>query len=108
MSRVLCCSVRLQALVRVSGKCFKARSFDGSEDFIPASQVFGMDTDVMKSDAYWISQWILERKSIQWSNKKQAWFDAESGAMLPTYTIEKHEPPVIEVKHVEPDNDLMK
>lgn len=89
--KTLCYSVRLESLVRISDKAYKATAFDGSSDIIPASQVFGRDNEVMKSDAYWISAWILEKKSIQYSGKKQAWFD-ENGHQLPTYTIERHAP----------------
>ena len=49
--RTLCYSVRLESLVRISDKAFKATAFDGSQDIIPASQVFGRDYEVMKSDA---------------------------------------------------------
>ena len=89
--RTLCYSVRLESLVRISDKAFKATAFDGTNDIIPASQVFGRDYEVMKSDAYWISAWILGKKNIQYSGKKQAWFD-ENGHMMPTYTIERHTP----------------
>lgn len=95
--RTLCYSVRLESLTRISDKAYKAVAFDGSSDVIPASQVFGPDWDVQKSDAYWISAWILSKKSIQYSAKKQAWFD-ESGKMLPTYTIERHQPEKVEAK----------
>ena len=101
--RTLCYSVRLESLVRISDKAFKA--FDGSSDIIPASQVFGRDYEVMKSDAYWISAWILEKKSIQYSGKKQAWFD-ENGHMMPTYTIERHTPEKREAKESNEINDL--
>ena len=87
----LCYSVRLESLVRISDKAFKATAFDGTSDIIPSSQVFGRDYEVMKSDAWWISAWILGKKSIQYSVKKQAWFD-ENGHQLPTYTIERHTP----------------
>ena len=93
--RTLCYSVRLESLVRISDKAFKATAFDGFSDIIPASQMFGMDYEVQKSDAYWISAWILEKKSIQYSSKKQAWFD-ENGHQLPTYTIERHTPEKLE------------
>lgn len=89
--RTLCYSVRLESLVRISDKAFKATAFDGTSDIIPASQVFGRDYDVVKSDAWWISAWILGKKNIQYSGKKQAWFD-ENGNQLPTYTIERHTP----------------
>ena len=95
--RTLCYSVRLESLVRISDKAFKATAFDGSSDIIPASQVFGRDYEVMKSDAYWISAWILEKKSIQYSGKKQAWFN-ENGHQLPTYTINRHTPKKKEAK----------
>lgn len=89
---VKCLSVRLESLVKISDKAYSARAFDGSESIIPASQVFGHDFDVNKSDAYWISEWILRQKPIQYSHKKEAWFDSETRKMLPTYTVEKHKP----------------
>ena len=103
--RTLCYSVRLESLVRISDKAFKATAFDGFSDIIPASQVFGMDYEVQKSDAYWISAWILEKKSIQYSSKKQAWFD-ENGHQLPTYTIEHHTPEKRKEKESNVINDL--
>lgn len=87
----LCYSLRLESLVRISDKAFRATAFDGTSDIIPASQVFGRDYEVQKSDAWWVSAWILGKKSIQYSGKKQAWFD-ENGHQLPTYTIERHTP----------------
>ena len=101
----LCYSVRLESLVRISDKAFRATAFDGSSDILPASQVFGMDYDVQKSDAYWISAWILSKKSIQYSTKKQAWFD-ENGRQLPTYAIERHTPEKRETKESNEINEL--
>lgn len=89
--KTLCYSVRLESLVRISDKAFRATAFDGSSDIIPASQIFGNDWDVSKSDAYWIAAWVLKNKNLQYSEKKQAWFD-ENRKMLPTYTIERHTP----------------
>ena len=103
--KTLCYSVRLESLTRISDKAYKATAFDGSSDIIPASQVFGQDWDVQKSDAYWISAWILDKKSIQHSRKKQAWFD-ESGKMLPTYTVERHTPNKVEAKQSNEIDDL--
>ncbi|MFN3802467.1 hypothetical protein [Belliella pelovolcani] len=70
-----CYSVRLESMTPISPKCFKARAFDGSEALIPASQVFGQDWDVMKSEAWWISAWWLEKDdvSLQHSSKKLKW-----------------------------------
>ena len=78
-----CYSVRLKSLDLISDKAYKAVAFDGSSDIIPASQVFCPDLEVGKSDAWWISAWILEKKSIQYSTKKSAWFDKD-GTRLET------------------------
>lgn len=89
--KTLCYSVRLESLVKISDKAYKATSFDGTTDIIPASQVFGQDYEVIKCEAYWISAWILDKKNIQYSSKKKAWFD-ENGHQLPTYIVERHTP----------------
>jgi hypothetical protein len=54
-------SVRLKSLILISDKAYKATAFDGSTAVIPISQVFGEDYDVQKSEAYWISEWIIEK-----------------------------------------------
>jgi hypothetical protein len=86
-----CYSVRLDSMVRISDRCYKATAFDGSSDLIPASQVFGVDYEVVKSDAYWISAWILEKKNLQYSCKKVAWFD-ENGNKMPKFEVSHHTP----------------
>lgn len=106
--KVHCYSVRLEALVSISDRAYKAVAFDGSSDIIPKSQVFGRDWDVGKSEAYWIAAWILEKKSIQYSTKKEAWFDSDTGDMLPTYTVVKHKPVKIEPKEILPDETLVR
>jgi hypothetical protein len=73
-----------------------ATAFDGSEALIPTSQIFGQDYSVSKSEAYWISAWILEKKDLQYSPKKEAWFDSVTRKMMPTYKIEKHTPERVE------------
>ena len=95
--RTKCYSVRVESMRKISDKAYAVRSFDGSEDIIPASQVFGPDYEVQKCEAYWIAAWILPKKSIQWSDKKEAWFD-ENGNRLPDYTVEKHRPEKVEAK----------
>ncbi len=87
-----CYSVRLESLVSISDKAYKATAFDGSTAIIPKSQVFRNDYEVQKSEAYWISSWILGQKDIQYSTKKEAWFDSDTGDMLPTYKVEHHIP----------------
>ena len=91
-----CYSVRLSSLTDISEKCYKATAFDGSEALIPKSQVFGQDYSVQKSDAYWISEWILKQKELQYSSKKQATFDSVTRKEVPVWIIEKHEPTKIE------------
>lgn len=103
--KVKCYSVRVQCLISISGKAVKISCFDGSEDIFPKSQIFGQDWDIVKSDAYWIAAWILEKKNIQYSTKKEAWFNKETGERLPTYTIRKHTPEKIN-KEVEIEKDL--
>ena len=102
-----CYSVRLESLVSISDKAYKARAFDGSEAIIPKSQVFGTDYDVQKSEAYWITAWILEKKDIQYSTKKEACFD-ENGNMLPTWHIECHKPERKQVINIQPHAELTK
>jgi hypothetical protein len=92
----LCYSVRLSSLTEISDKCYKATTFDGSEALIPKSQVFGQDYSVQKSETYWISEWILKQKSLQYSAKKQATFDSITRKEVPTWIVEKHEPKKIE------------
>lgn len=73
----------------ISPRAYKAVGFDGSEAIIPKSQVFGLDVEVSKSDAWWIAAWILEQKSLQYSAKKVAWFD-EKGNKMPYIYKEYH------------------
>lgn len=44
--KTLCISVRLSSLTQISLKAFLVRSFDGREDIIPKSCIFGRDYDV--------------------------------------------------------------
>lgn len=106
--KVLCYSVRLQSLTSISDKCLVVTSYNGSEALIPKSQYFGQDYDVTKSEAYWISAWVLERVNLQYSSKKQGWFDKETRKLLPSYTFEKHIPAKIIDKNVKPDADLIR
>jgi hypothetical protein len=104
------CSVRLQSLVSISDKAYKATSFDGSCDILPKSQVFGIDYDVQKSDAYWIAAWILEKKDLQYSGKKIAWYNHITGNIEPNYEIiiEHHIPERKEPVNIEPDANLIR
>ena len=110
MTKVKCYSVRLESLTPISEKAYKATAFDGSTAIIPKSQVFGPDYDVQKSEAYWISAWILEKKNLQYSTKKYSFFDkdradrkVESGV-----EIERHIPETKEPITIEPLPELVK
>lgn len=99
--------MRVAAIAQISPKAYKISSFDGSEDIIPSSCVFGRDYEVAKSDAYWIASWILEKKKIQYSTKV-AWFNKETGNKLPTYKVEKHIPEERDAVECNTINELRK
>ena len=105
-----CYSVRLLSLTRISGKCFKATAFDGSSDLVPISQIFGIDYEVQKSNAYWISAWILEKKVLQYSDKKIGWFNPDTDCIEPNCSviIEHHIPEPVEAKEMQPDASLIR
>lgn len=90
MSRILCYSVRYAGLRVISPKAVSLKCFDGSEAVIPRSQIFGTDFSSTKSDAVWVSAWILERKEIQYSTKRSAWFDPETNKMHPDVRVIRH------------------
>lgn len=92
-----CYSVRLQSLVSISDKAYKATAFDGSTAIIPKSQVFGRDYEVQKSEAYWISCWILKQKELQYSTKKESVFNLNKNKVERNYDvhIEFHRPQII-------------
>lgn len=103
-----CFSVRLMSLVSISDKAYKAKAFDGGECILPKSQVFGVDYDVVKSDAYWISEWILKNKDLQYSNKKIGWYNSLTKRIEPAFeiTIEKHVPDKKQITNNEPLKQL--
>ena len=100
-----CISVRLQSLVSISDKCYKAVAFDGSEALIPKSQVYGQDWDVQKSEAYWISEWILSKINIQYSGKKWTIFSKE-GKNIGQLSFEHHTPKKLNSETITHDKNL--
>lgn len=88
-----CYSVRLQSLVSISPKCYKAVAFDGSECLLPKSVVYGQDYGVSKSCAYWIAAWFLDKDNvnIQYSDKKWTIF-TKDGRNIGRIEIEQHTP----------------
>jgi hypothetical protein len=105
---VKCLSVRLNGLTKISEKAYKAKAFDGSSAIIPASQIFGQDNEVSKSNAYWIAEWVLKDKQIQYSHKKTAWFDSDTRKRIPDFVIINHIPLEIKEKEVQPNKELIK
>lgn len=85
-----CYSVKLKSLVSISDKCYLATDFNGNEDLIPKSQFFGNDHESIKSDAYWISEWILSKKKITYGNKWTLF--TKQGKNVGRVTIKKHVP----------------
>lgn len=108
MSSVKCYSVRLKSLISISEKCYEATAFNGASDLIPKSQVYGKDHSVGKSDAYWIAAWILEKKNLQHSKKKVAWFDGKTGHQLPSFRVKSHVPDQVPATKRDPHPDLLK
>lgn len=101
-----CISVRLASFSPISNKCYKAVAFDGSEALIPASQFYGQDYSVTKSNAYWITEWILGKVHLQHSNKKWTIF-SKDGHDCGQIEFKHHIPQPIK-KEVEHNKDLFK
>lgn len=103
-------SVRVRSYYEISPKATLITCFDGSEDIIPNSQIAGNDYDVSKSDALWISEWILKQKKLQYTDKKSRNFYKSNGSwiMCNFETVEavKHVPDIIENIDVSPINEL--
>lgn len=108
--KIKCYSVRLKSLTEISDKAYRAESWDGSEDILPKSQVFGCDYDVSKSQAYWIAAWILDKKNIQFSYHKKGWYNPNTAKVEPHYdiVIENHIPERIEPTKKNPDESLIR
>lgn len=95
--KIRCFSVRLKGLIQISDKAYKATAFDGSTAIFPISQIYGENL-FDKPNTFWISEWILARKTIQYSHKKEAFFDSETRKMIPTVCVTRHTPKAIEYK----------
>lgn len=103
MSKTKCYSVRILSMDSISDKAVKIQDFNGNTDIFPKSAIFGEDFEVQNSNAVWIAAWILEKKSITYSAKKESWFDsAERNGV----TIEKHTPEPIAPVDTEASEEL--
>lgn len=103
MAMVKCYMVRLKSLISISEKACKAVDFSGNEAILPKSQIFGMH-----GDSHAISEWILEQKNLQYSNKKSVWIDRDTYAIAPKITITKHVPTPIEATQGNADSELIR
>jgi len=102
-----CYSIKLNSLISISDKCYLAKAFDGSEALIPKSQVYGQDYDVLKSDAYWITSWILDKKpELQYSLKKWSYFSKDR-RNIGQIEFKHHIPKVIN-KKIKHDDSLIR
>lgn len=99
-----CYSVKLKDLISISEKAYKAIAYDGSEAILPKSQVIRPDGE----DAWWISCWIIDQKSIQYSKKKVAWVDTTTMQVQPVVIVETHVPKAITTTDIEPNADLIR
>jgi hypothetical protein len=105
MPKLFCTSIKLQALIRITDKCYKAIAFDGSEALFPVSQV--VCEDLENENAWWVTDWILQQKTIQHSKKRQAWIDTDTLDIRVYYPtiVEHHVPTPITDKPIH-DNSL--
>lgn len=110
MKKTFCYSVRLVSLTDISDKSYKATAFDGSSCILPKSCVKAMDYEVQKSAAYWIAAWILKQKDLQYSCKKQGWYNPATGIVEPPFNtiIEKHIPAKVDAVQFQPNKELIR
>lgn len=110
MSKIKVYSVRLKSLTDISDKAYLAEDFNANKAIIPKSQVYESDLSALKSQAYWISAWILEKKSLQYSTKKVGWYNTQFGKIEPNITILKEiiTPERIQAIESEPDESLIR
>ena len=80
-------SVKVKEAKKVTEKAWLLRMWDGREDIVPASQIEGWDGE----NSLWVSEWILEKKNLQWSSKRKA-FKSKDGRMVLADSIRKHTP----------------
>ena len=105
MKKIKVISVRLKSFEPISDKCFKAIDFNGNEELIPASQFYGSDNEITKSEAVWLSEWILKQKNITFSDKKSAWI---IDGKLKKVSISVHVPKKIEPQSPNIDDSLLR
>lgn len=104
MKKTKCIFVKLKSLDRISLKAFKAEDYNGNSDILPVSQVFHEE-----NNGAWIAEWILEKKSLAFSRKKEGWFNPNTNKIEPTIEVIKVKPDkVFFDPNDQPDESLFK
>ena len=70
-----CFCIKAKSIVDISAKCLKVSDYNGNEELIPKSQVYGF-SDGGNTQSIWIAAWLVEKRSLNYSTKKEGWFDA--------------------------------
>lgn len=103
MSKVKVISVRLKSLRSISPKAWLAEDYNGDKDVLPKRCVW---PDLKAENAYWVAEWILEKKTLTFSRKHDGWLDTESLRVSPVVIVEHHIPVRIEPKQTDADSSL--
>ena len=83
--RSKCYKVRLKRLTSISDKAYLAEDFNGNKDVLPKSQVYCPDLAAGEDEeVWWISAWILEKKSLNYSAKCAKFYDTKSHRLTST------------------------
>ena len=90
-----CYLVKLKEFYQITPKCYKAVDFSGNEDLIPASQVGGIMQGKAGANVY-ISAWILEQKSLVYSDKNPVFIEPGEMPDEDVVIITKHHPQKLE------------
>lgn len=103
-----CYLVKLKEFEQITPKCYKAVDFSGNEDLIPASQVCGIMQGKAGADVY-LSAWILERKSLVYSDKNPVFIEPGEIPDEDVVIITRHVPQyLIPETGVEADETLIR
>lgn len=106
---MICIKIKLKSLIPISNKAYKAEDFNGNTDIIPKSQIFDFDYG-SKSNAYYISEWILQQKSLTYSKDKKYWFDKKKEKVKPYIItiVETITPETITFENSKADESLIR
>jgi hypothetical protein len=94
MKKTKCFSIKLKSIKEYSNQSFLITLWSGQQVFIPKSHVFGNDHEENKSEAHWISEWILNKKQVPIPDRRAGWYNHAIGRIEPCFstTIEHHTP----------------